>query len=95
MKFLKRINVFISKPKVFCIGMNKTGTTTMAKVFKNLNYRVAPQIKQEINIGDIRVKNNQKIIKKFCWKYNFFQDLTFLKVSIKQLIKFILRVSLF
>ena len=84
MKFLKRINVFISKPKVFCIGMNKTGTTTMTKVFKILNYRVAPQIKQEINIGDIRMKNNHQIIKKFCWKYNFFQDLPFISKSIYQ-----------
>ena len=48
MKFLKRVLIFINKPKVFCIGMNKTGTTTMTKIFKILNYRVAPQIKQEI-----------------------------------------------
>ena len=47
MKFLKRINIFLYKPKVFCIGMNKTGTTTMLKTFKKLNFRTAPQIKQE------------------------------------------------
>jgi hypothetical protein len=84
MKFLKRINIFVSKPKVFCIGMNKTGTTTMTKVFKKLNYRVAPQIKQEINIGDIKIKNNHQRIKKFCWKYNFFQDLPFSQGDIYQ-----------
>ena len=48
MKFLKRINIFINKPKIFCIGMNKTGTTTMSKIFKKLHFRVAPQIKQAI-----------------------------------------------
>ena len=51
MKFLKRINIFLNKPKVFCIGMNKTGTTTMLKTFKKLNFRAAPQIKQEQDIG--------------------------------------------
>ena len=95
MKFLKRINILLSKPKVFCIGMNKTGTTTMTKVFKKLNYRVSPQIKQEINIGDIEMKNNHKRIKEFCWKYNFFKIYLSLKeIFIKQLIKSILRVNL-
>ena len=77
MKFLKRLNIFINKPRVFCLGMNKTGTTTMVKVFKNLNFRVAPQIKQEKIIGDIKCKHEKSKIKKFCWKYNFFQDLPF------------------
>ena len=77
MKFLKIINIFVNKPKVFCIGMNKTGTTTITKVFKKLNYRVAPQIKQELSIGDLKMKNNHQRIKNFCWKYNFFQDLPF------------------
>ena len=77
MKFLKRISIFLNKPKVFCIGMNKTGTTTMTKIFKELNFRVAPQIKQEELIGDINFSNEVEKVKKFCWKYNFFQDLPF------------------
>jgi hypothetical protein len=77
MKFLKRINIFLYKPKVFCIGMNKTGTTTMLKTFKKLNFRTAPQIKQEQVIGDINSNMEYRKIKKFCWKYNFFQDLPF------------------
>ena len=77
MKFIKRLNNFVNKPKVFCIGMNKTGTSTMTKIFKNLNFRVAPQVKQEKIIGDIKCKNEIFLIKKFCWKYNFFQDLPF------------------
>ena len=77
MKFIKRLNIFINKPKVFCLGMNKTGTTTMVKVFKDLNFRVAPQIKQEEVIGDIKSKAEKSKIRKFCWKYNFFQDLPF------------------
>ena len=79
MKFLKRISIFLNKPKVFCIGMNKTGTTTMSKIFKRLNFRVAPQIKQEEILGDINFKDEEYKIKKFCWKYNFFQDLPFSK----------------
>ena len=59
MKFLKRISIFLNKPKVFCIGMNKTGTTTMSKIFKRLNFRVAPQIKQEEILGDINFKDEE------------------------------------
>jgi hypothetical protein len=77
MKFFKRIEIFINKPKVFCIGMNKTGTTTMLKVFKKLNFRVAPQIKQALDIGEIKSINENLKIKKFCRRYNFFQDLPF------------------
>lgn len=77
MKFIKRLNIFLNKPKVFCIGMNKTGTSTMTKIFKELNFRVAPQIKQEKKIGEIKSQNEILEIKKFCWKYNFFQDLPF------------------
>ena len=77
MKFLKRINIFINKPKVFCVGMNKTGTTTMLKIFKKLNFRVAPQIKQALDIGEIKSKDENQKIKKFCQRYNFFQDLPF------------------
>ena len=57
MKFIKRLNIFLNKPKVFCIGMNKTGTSTMTKIFKELNFRVAPQIKQEKKIGEIKSQN--------------------------------------
>jgi len=64
MKFLKRINIFLYKPKVFCIGMNKTGTTTMLKTFKKLNFRTAPQIKQEQVIGDINSNMEYRKIKK-------------------------------
>ena len=77
MKFLKRINIFINKPKVFCVGMNKTGTTTMLKIFKKLNFRDATQIKQAPDIDEIKSKDENQKIKKFCRRYNFFQDLPF------------------
>ena len=77
MKFLKRIRIFLGKPKVFCIGMNKTGTTTMSKIFKNLNFRVAPQIKQEEVIGDINFNNEEYKIKKFSYSWNYSDKLQY------------------
>lgn len=35
--------------KVFCIGFNKTGTTSLSKIFSNNNFLVAPQLPFECN----------------------------------------------
>ena len=96
MKFIKRTSIFFFKPKVFCIGMNKTGTTTMLKTFKKLNFRTAPQIKQEQAIGDINFKAEHKKIKNFVGNIIFFKTYLFPKeIFIKQLIKFFLTASIF
>lgn len=39
---------FSKKQKVFCIDRNKTGTTSMAKLFGQLGYKVAPQLPAEL-----------------------------------------------
>ena len=65
-----------SKKKVFCIGANKTGTTSMRKLFEKFGYKVAPQAEQERKLANFGMLNDQENIF-FVKKYNFFQDLPF------------------
>lgn len=57
--FLKRN---CNKNKYFCIGLNKTGTTTMEQVFKDLNFTVGAQRKGELLMEDWGQKNFKRII---------------------------------
>jgi hypothetical protein len=61
-KFLNR------KSKVFCIGQNKTGTTSMGELLRSLGYKLAPQEPAEMMIDDWAKRDFSKIIK-FCKKY--------------------------
>ena len=67
---------FEFKKKVFCIGANKTGTTSLKKIFKEFKYNVAPQHEQERKLEDFSQLNDQKNIS-FIKKYDFFQDMPF------------------
>ena len=62
--------------KVFCIGMNKTGTTSLKFEFIRLKYNVAPQREIEQKFW---AYNNEKweVIIDYCKGYNFFQDFPF------------------
>lgn len=64
------------RQKIFCIGFNKTGTTSLTKVFKKHKYKVAPQ-----NLGEKLFKdwaeNNFTNIIKLCERYKAFQDRPF------------------
>ena len=62
--------------KVFCIGMNKTGTTSLKFEFIRLKYNVAPQREIERKFW---AYNNEKweVIIDYCKGYDFFQDFPF------------------
>ena len=69
--------VFAHSCKIFCIGRNKTGTTSIAKLFLDLGYHVAPQ-----RPGDLLLKNwanNEfgEIIKFSRYGGQVFQDIPF------------------
>jgi len=64
------------KKKVFCVGANKTGTTSIKRIFEKFGYKVAPQAEQEIKLNGFGKLNDQKNIS-FVKKYNFFQDQPF------------------
>ncbi|MCX6970134.1 MAG: hypothetical protein NTV93_08275 [Verrucomicrobia bacterium] len=64
------------REKVFCIGANKTGTTSVAALFESLGYKLAPQIPAERMIFDWAQRDFRKLIR-FCRKYDAFQDIPF------------------
>lgn len=66
-----------SRPKVFCIGYNKTGTTTMEKVLRDLGYRLPRQSDQEKRVVEELYKGNFRPLKKLCQRYEAFQDRPF------------------
>ena len=66
----------IPNSKIFCIGFNKTGTTTIEKTLKEFNFKLGNQIKGELLIFDWYKRDFKKIIK-LCKTANAFQDVPF------------------
>lgn len=65
-----------NKPKVFVIGLNKTGTTSMARVFKDFDFIVDNQDNAHKLIYFYE-KRDFKSIVKYCYKSEVFQDAPF------------------
>ena len=70
------MSFFRNKPKVFCIGQNKTGTTSVEYVLKQLGYKMGRQAKAELLIHDWAKRDFKKIVK-FCHSADAFQDIPF------------------
>lgn len=66
------------KAKVFCIGKNKTGTTSLAKALADLGYKMGDQTEAEW-ISDKWYIRDFSSLKKYCKKSDAFQDLPFSK----------------
>ncbi|MGB5982857.1 MAG: sulfotransferase [Nonlabens sp.] len=64
------------KPKVFCIGFNKTGTTTIKYTLEEHNYKMNVQSKASVFLKDWKTRNFKPLIK-YCEKYEAFQDFPF------------------
>lgn len=64
------------KPKVFCVGANKTGTTSLELALQRLGYRVAPQAQAEMFTEDWALRSFSKLTR-FCRRYDAFQDAPF------------------
>ncbi len=62
--------------RVFCVGRNKTGTSTLGRVLGELGYRVAPQIQGERLIFKAGMRADERF---WSWVQNYeaFQDLPF------------------
>ena len=67
----------LRSPKVFCIGYNKTGTTTLNKVLGDLGYRMPNQGRQEMAVVEELFKGNYKPLYSLCKYYDGFQDMPF------------------
>lgn len=68
-------NIF-NRPKVFCIGANKTGTTSVESVFHSLGLKVGNQAKAELLIHEWAKRDFRKIIR-YCRWAEAFQDVPF------------------
>lgn len=64
------------KQKIFCIGRNKTGTTSLAKALKDLGVIVAKQRPAELLIHDWSRRDFRRIFR-FCHTAQAFQDIPF------------------
>jgi len=65
------------KNKTFCIGYNKTGTTSLEYYFRALGYNVPCQQTQESILTDAMYKGDFDKVKEFISDYDFFQDMPF------------------
>lgn len=63
--------------KVFVIGFNKTGTTSLREILMNIGFRVANQQDQEKHLTHILSTGRYDALQEFAAKYDAFQDLPF------------------
>jgi hypothetical protein len=64
------------KSKIFCIGYNKTGTTSIGQALENFGYQVGIQTEAELLMGDWAMRDFRRIIQ-FCKTADAFQDVPF------------------
>lgn len=64
------------KEKVFCIGLVKTGTTSLEHALRDLGYRLGNQRQGELLLQDYASRNFKKIVE-FCLTADAFQDAPF------------------
>jgi hypothetical protein len=63
-------------PKIFCIGRNKTGTTSLQAALTLLGYKVGDQRKAELLIEDWGIRDFRHLIR-YCHTADAFQDIPF------------------
>ncbi len=66
----------INKIKIFCIGRNKTGTTSLASFFRKNGYKVGDQGQAELLMEDWAKRDFKRIIE-YCNTAEVFQDVPF------------------
>lgn len=65
------------KTKFFCIGRNKTGTTSLMKAFEDLGFIVGDQHAAEVLYDQYFFKNEFEPIVAYCKSAEVFQDVPF------------------
>ena len=63
--------------KIFCIGYNKTGTTTLETVLRLYGYNMPSQQQQEIRLSKSTFNTDYGELTSFCSNYDAFQDMPF------------------
>ncbi len=67
----------VGKTKYFCVGRNKTGTTSLKVAFEDLGYPVGHQRQAEILAGKYYFVGNFQPIIEYCKTAQVFQDVPF------------------
>ncbi len=62
--------------KIFCVGLNKTGTTSLAAALSGLGYRMGEQSAAELLIEDWSRRDFRQIVA-YCASADAFQDIPF------------------
>ncbi|MBE0434971.1 MAG: hypothetical protein IBX56_04110 [Methylomicrobium sp.] len=78
-RFLHRLTGRVKargKQKVFCVGRNKTGTTSLTKAMADLGYVIGDQRYAECLIKDWGRRDFKKLLQ-YCHTAEFFQDIPF------------------
>ena len=70
------MSLFRKKTKVFCIGQNKTGTTTIEAILSSLGYKIGNQEKGEMLLQEWAIRDFKPIVK-LCKTADAFQDIPF------------------
>jgi hypothetical protein len=73
---MARIPVSRRQKKVFCIGQNKTGTTSVATALSQLGYQMGEQSVAELFIEDWSRRDFRRIVA-YCASADAFQDIPF------------------
>ena len=68
--------LLINKPKIFCIGLNKTGTTSLKKAMIDLGFIIGDQHEAELLFDDWVRRDFGRLIK-YCKSAQFFKDVPF------------------
>lgn len=63
--------------KIFCIGYNKTGTTSLQAILRLYGYKLPIQKDQEIRLSKAVFSTDYTEFKNFCTEYDAFQDMPF------------------
>ena len=63
--------------KIFCVGDNKTGTTTLQTILSLYSYKMPNQHEQEIRLSGPTFSTNYVELRHFCANYDAFQDMPF------------------
>lgn len=72
---LERVPAFRGE-KIFCIGRNKTGTTSLKTALSDLGYRIGNQHRAEQLITHYRDREWKPIVE-YCYTADAFQDVPF------------------
>ena len=67
---------FRTRKKIFVIGSNKTGTTSLAAALKNLGYHLGSQVEAELLLDDWACRDFKRLIR-YCHSADAFQDIPF------------------